>query len=95
MTDVSVQSGTAPKRRTRARRTGTVVSDKCDKTIKVKYEYIAKHRMYGKYLRRSTTLHAHDEKNEACTGDVVEVTGCRRLSKTKFWRLVRIVERAG
>jgi small subunit ribosomal protein S17 len=50
--------------------------------------------MYGKYLKRSTTLHAHDEKNEASTGDLVEVTGCRRLSKTKFWRLVRIVERA-
>lgn len=94
MVDVFVQSGTRPRRNVRARRTGTVVSDKCDKTIKVKYEYITKHPMYGKYIRRSTTLHAHDEKNEAHTGDVVEVMACRRLSKMKCWRLARIVERA-
>lgn len=94
MTDVSVQSDTALKRRMRVRRTGTVVSDKSDKTIKVEYEYTFKHRMYGKYLKRSTTLHVHDESNEARTGDLVEVTACRRLSKTKCWRLMRIVKRA-
>lgn len=95
MTDVVGQSGTAPKRGMTVRRVGTVVSDKCDKTIRVRYEYTTKHPMYGKYLRRSTTLHAHDEKNEARTGDLVEVMACRRLSRTKCWRLARVLERAG
>lgn len=77
----------------RACRTGTVASDRRDKTIKVRYDYMVKHPMYGKYYKRSTTLHVHDEKNEAEVGDVVEVTACRRMSKTKFWRLLRIVRR--
>lgn len=72
---------------------GTVVSDKGDKTIRVNYEYLVKHPKYGKYFRRSTNLAAHDEKNEARKGDLVEVVACRRLSATKCWRLTRIVKR--
>lgn len=91
MTDTTVEGKAAASRGTRASRVGTVVSDKGDKTIKVTYAYTAKHPKYGKYIRRSTTLHAHDEKNEAKTGDIVEVVACRRMSKTKSWRLARIV----
>ncbi len=75
----------------RERRVGTVVSDKGDKTIKVRFDYTVKHAKYGKYYKRSTTLHTHDEKNEAKIGDVVEVALCRRISKTKCWRLDRII----
>lgn len=75
-------------------RVGTVVAGKSDKTIRVLYQYTVKHRKYGKYLKRSTTLHTHDEQNEAKVGDVVEVFACRRLSKTKTWRLGRIITRS-
>ena len=74
------------------RRLGTVISDKGDKSIRVRFQYTVKHPMYGRYVRRSTTLHAHDEKNEARVGDSVEVVGCRRMSKTKSWRLTRILK---
>ena len=77
----------------RDRRTGTVVSDKGDKTIRVRFEFSVKHPKYGKYYKRSTTLHTHDERNEARRGDIVEVEACRRISKTKCWRLLRIVDR--
>jgi len=60
----------------------------------VTIEYLMRHPKYGKYLRRRTVLHAHDEKNECRLGDKVEVMECRPISKTKHWRLVRIVERA-
>ena len=73
---------------------GVVASDKGDKTIKVVVNYQTKHPKYGKYLRRRTVLHAHDEKNEAREGDTVEIAECRPLSKTKHHRLLRIVERA-
>ena len=73
---------------------GVVASDKGNKTIKVVVEYQAKHPKYGKYLKRRTTLHAHDEKNDAKEGDTVEIAECRPLSKTKHHRLVRVVERA-
>jgi small subunit ribosomal protein S17 len=73
---------------------GVVASDKGDKTIKVVVEYQAKHPKYGKYLKRRTTLHAHDEKNDAKEGDTVEIAECRPLSKTKHHRLLRIVQRA-
>jgi small subunit ribosomal protein S17 len=75
-------------------RIGTVVSDKRQKTIKVVYSYTVKHAKYGKYFKRSTTLQTHDENNEARVGDVVEVFACRPMSKTKSWRLGRIVSRA-
>ena len=76
----------------REARLGTVISDKGDKTIRVRYDFMVKHDKYGKYYRRSTILATHDEKNEAKTGDIVEVVACRRMSKSKCWRLVRIVE---
>lgn len=93
----TVQPGTetlVPRGR-RDRRVGTVVSDKRSKTIRVRFDYTVRHPKYGKYLRRSTILHAHDEVGAAKEGDVVEVTACRRLSKTKFWRLTKVVRRAG
>jgi small subunit ribosomal protein S17 len=73
---------------------GVVASDKAHKTIKVVVEYQMRHPKYGKYLKRRTVLHAHDEKNEAHEGDTVEIAECRPLSKTKHHRLLRIVERA-
>ena len=85
--------GESTNRGQREHRVGTVVSDKSDKTIKVRFDYSIKVPKYGKYLRRSTMLHAHDEKNEAKRGDVVEVCACRRLSKSKTWRLTKIVRR--
>ena len=73
---------------------GVVASDKGDKTIKVVVAYQTRHAKYGKYLKRRSVLHAHDEKNDAKEGDTVELAECRPLSKTKHHRLVRIVERA-
>jgi small subunit ribosomal protein S17 len=74
--------------------TGRVVSDSMDKTITLLVERLVRHPVYGKYIRRSTKLHAHDANNECRTGDVVEVAQCRPLSKTKSWRLIRVVTRA-
>jgi len=93
MTNDSAPMTVSDKRGQRDRRMGTVVSDKGDKTIRVRFDFLVKHRAYGKYLRRSTTLATHDEKNEAHKGDLVEVVACRRMSKTKCWRLVRVLER--
>ena len=73
---------------------GVVASDKGDKTIKVVVNYQARHPKYGKYLKRRTVLHAHDDRNEAREGDVVEIAECRPLSRTKHHRLLRIVEKA-
>jgi small subunit ribosomal protein S17 len=73
---------------------GVVASDKGNKTIKVVVEYQMRHPKYGKYLKRRTVLHAHDEKNEAHEGDTVEIAECRPLSKTKHHRLLRIVQKA-
>jgi small subunit ribosomal protein S17 len=73
---------------------GVVASDKGDKTIKVLVENQMKHEKYGKYLKRRTVLHAHDEKNEAREGDTVELAESRPLSKTKHHRLLRIVQKA-
>lgn len=72
---------------------GVVESDKRDKTRKVVIAYQSMHPKYGKYIRQRTVLHIHDEKNESKLGDLVEVAQCRPMSKTKFWRLVRVVER--
>jgi len=73
---------------------GHVVSDKMDKSITVKVERQVKHPLYGKYIKRSTKLHAHDENNECAVGDVVTIEQCRPISKTKTWRLVSVVEKA-
>jgi small subunit ribosomal protein S17 len=74
--------------------TGRVVSNAMDKTVSVAVERLVKHPVYGKYIRRTSKLLAHDENNEAQVGDTVEITECRPLSKRKSWRLVNIVERA-
>jgi small subunit ribosomal protein S17 len=73
---------------------GRVTSNKMDKTITVAIERLVKHPVYGKYVRRTTKLHAHDENNECRSGDLVTIKQCRPLSKTKAWTLVAVVERA-
>ncbi len=75
-------------------RQGTVVSSKADKTITVRVEVVRRHPVYEKVIRRSATIHAHDERNEANAGDVVRVIESRPLSRTKRWRLVEVLERA-
>jgi small subunit ribosomal protein S17 len=75
-------------------RQGVVVSDKADKTITVRIDTARQHRRYHKIVRSSTTLHAHDESNDARAGDTVVVRECRPLSRLKRWRLVEVVERA-
>ncbi|MFL5854452.1 MAG: 30S ribosomal protein S17 [Solirubrobacteraceae bacterium] len=75
-------------------RQGVVVSNKADKTITVRIDLARRHRMYGKVVRSSNTLHAHDERNDANIGDTVRVVESRPLSRTKRWRLVEILERA-
>ncbi len=74
--------------------TGRVVSNKMDKTIAVLVERLVRHETYGKFLRRSTKLLAHDESNSAREGDTVTITPCRPLSRRKAWRLLAIIERA-
>ncbi|MEZ5565609.1 MAG: 30S ribosomal protein S17 [Gammaproteobacteria bacterium] len=74
--------------------TGTVVSNKMQKTIAVVVERLVKHPQYGKYIRRTTKLLAHDEDNTSRAGDVVTITECRPYSKRKAWRLVEILRRA-
>jgi len=73
--------------------TGRVVSNATDKTITVLVERRVKHPIYGKYIGRSTKVHAHDEANECQVGDVVMVEQCRPVSKTKSYRLVKVLER--
>ena len=73
---------------------GRVVSNKMNQTVTVLVERQVKHSMYGKYIRRSTKLHAHDADNACHEGDVVRLTECRPISKTKNWRVVEIVTRA-
>ena len=85
------QTNEQTKRNPRRLREGVVTSDQRDKTIKVVAEFRRKHPKYGKFIRRRTTLHAHDENNEARTGDRVQVAECRPRSKTKHWRLVRVL----
>jgi len=75
-------------------RQGVVVSDKADKTITVKIDIARQHRTYGKIVRSTSTLHAHDEANDANAGDTVRVVESRPLSRTKRWRLVEVLERA-
>ena len=74
--------------------TGTVVSNKMDKSITVAVERKVKHPIYGKFIKRTTKLHAHDETNQCNEGDVVTIRECRPLSKSKNWMLVDIVTKA-
>ncbi len=93
MADETTTKDPAPRNR-RKMMAGRVSSDKMHKTITVRIERRVPHPLYGKILKRYTALYAHDEKNEAGVGDLVEVMQTRPLSKTKRWRLVRILRRA-
>jgi small subunit ribosomal protein S17 len=81
-------------RNLRKTRIGVVSSNKMDKTVVVAVERKVQHPIYGKFLKKTTKFHAHDEKNECGIGDVVRIMESRPLSKTKRWRLVEIVEKA-
>jgi small subunit ribosomal protein S17 len=74
--------------------TGQVVSDKMDKTVSVSIERLIKHPVYGKYIRRTTKVLAHDESNECKAGDRVTISECRPMSKRKAWQVVNVDERA-
>ncbi|WP_394132522.1 30S ribosomal protein S17 [Shewanella maritima] len=73
---------------------GKVISNKMDKSITVAIERQVKHPIYGKYIKRTTKIHAHDETNQCNQGDVVAISQCRPLSKTKSWTLVEVVTKA-
>ncbi len=73
---------------------GRVVSDKMEKSIVVAIERTVKHPIYGKFIKRTTKLHVHDENNACSIGDVVDIRECRPLSKSKSWTLVRVVDKA-
>ena len=90
----TVENTQTVNRTSRKTRIGTVVSDKMDKTVVVSIERRVQHPVYGKMVRRTKRLKAHDEKNDAKTGDTVRIMETRPLSKDKRWRLVEIVERA-
>jgi len=90
---VTEHIGTAERGRRKVR-TGVVVSEAMDKTVVVRVDRQIRHALYGKIVRRSSKLAAHDESNEARVGDTVRVMETRPLSKTKRWRLVEIVEKA-
>ena len=92
-TNVSTDA-TTQDRTTRKVRTGLVVSDKMDKTVVVLVEDRVKHALYGKVMRRTSKLKAHDEANECGTGDRVQIMETRPLSATKRWRVVQILEKA-
>jgi small subunit ribosomal protein S17 len=89
-----VETAQAAQRTQRKVRRGVVVSDRMDKTVLVRIEQVVRHPAYGKIIRRSSKLAAHDEANEAHVGDTVRVMETRPLSRSKRWRVVEIVERA-
>jgi small subunit ribosomal protein S17 len=91
---VSDEQITAAERGARKVRTGVVVSDKMDKTVLVRIDRQVRHPLYGKIVRRSSKLAAHDESNDAHVGDVVRVMETRPISKSKRWRVVEVLERA-
>lgn len=74
--------------------TGTVLSHSGDKSVKITVDFKVRHPKYGKYIKRRTKLAVHDEHNQAGVGDVVEVVECRPYSKTKSWRLLKVLEKA-
>jgi small subunit ribosomal protein S17 len=84
---------TSIDRNLRKIRVGVVSSNKMDKSIVVKVERKVKHPLYGKFVKKSTKFHAHDEKNECSIGDTVKIMETRPISKTKRWRLVEVVEK--
>lgn len=82
------------ERNLRKTRIGVVTSNKMTKTVTVAVERKVKHPIYGKFVKKTTKFHAHDERNECTVGDIVKIMETRPLSKTKRWRLVEIVEKA-
>jgi len=84
---------TTTKRKSPTSYRGMVTSKSGEKTVRVRLDYLTKHPKYGKMLKRRTVAHVHDEKNEAQVGDTVQISKCRKLSKTKSWRLVKIVKK--
>ena len=84
----------APRKGTSHTLTGRVVSDKMDKTVTVLVERRVRHPLYGKIVTRSAKYHAHDEANECKEGDLVEIEATRKISKTKAWRVARLIEKA-
>ena len=88
------QAAAAPPQRLIQTLTGKVVSNKMDKTVTVLVEHRVKHPLYGKVVTRSNKYHAHDENNEYKAGDLVEIEACRKLAKTKSWRVKRLIEKA-
>jgi small subunit ribosomal protein S17 len=93
MTEPAAQTKTAERGKRRVA-IGTVTSDKMNKTRRVEIPRLVKHQRYGKYIRRRTICHVHDENNESRQGDTVEIVESRPYSRTKHWRLVRVVARA-
>ena len=91
--ELSVDQENTLDRNLRKVRVGVVSSNKMDKTITVKVERKVKHPIYGKFVKKTTSFHAHDEKNECSIGDVVKIMEARPMSKTKRWRLVEVVEK--
>jgi small subunit ribosomal protein S17 len=94
MAELAKNGTNAIERSTRKTRVGMVVSDKMEKTVVVSIERRVQHPVYGKMVRRTKKLKAHDEQNEAKTGDTVRIMETRPLSKDKRWRVVEIIERA-
>ena len=89
----ATETTTSVVRNLRKTRVGIVSSNKMDKTITVKVERKINHPLYGKFLKKTTSFHAHDEKNECSIGDTVKIMESRPMSKTKRWRLVEVVEK--
>lgn len=94
MTGTTTAPAPTAKNKHQRRLVGVVDRARADKTRRVIIEFLAKHPKYGKYIRRRTVLVVHDEKNESQLGDRVEILPCRPMSKTKRWKLARIVEKA-
>lgn len=93
-TETAKKTQDAPERGRRKIRTGKVVSSKMNKTVVVAVERLVKHPLYQKYIKRTTKLYAHDEKNDAREGDTVRVVETRPLSKLKCWRVTEVIDRA-
>jgi small subunit ribosomal protein S17 len=85
---------TSPRKTIVQTLTGRVVSDKMNKTVTVLVERRVKHPLYGKFVTRSSKYHAHDENNECKVGDMVEIVACRKLAKSKAYRVSRLIEKA-
>lgn len=94
MTEVTTTTEATPiDRNLRKVKIGVVTSNKMDKSISVKVERKVKHPLYGKFVKKSTKFHAHDDKNECSIGDTVKIMETRPMSKTKRWRLVEVIEK--